>query len=73
MRSRIYRWYAEVRRLDSEVSLTPPTAEMVPEILAKLNRIEAHADKIHVPLAFARELYDLKLHIEFVRRRLQAI
>ena len=73
MRARIYRWYAEVRRLDSEVSLKPPAADAVPEMLAKLNRIEAHADKIHVPLAFARELYDLKLHIEFVRRRLQAV
>lgn len=73
MRARIYRWYAEVRRLDSEVSHKPPAAEAVPDVLAKLNRIEAQADKIHVPLAFARELYDLKLHIEFVRRRLEAI
>ncbi len=73
MRARIYRWYAEVRRLDSEASQQPPATETVPEVLAKLNRIEAQADKIYVPLAFAREFYDLKLHIDFVRRRLQSI
>ena len=71
MRARIYRWYAEVRHLDSEVLHHPPAPEETPAILAKLAQIEAHADKIRIPLAFARELYDLKVHIEFVRRRLQ--
>ena len=73
MRARIYRWYAEVRNLDSEVLHNPPLPEQIPDILAQLSGIESHADKIRVPLAFARELYDLKLHIEFVRRRLQQL
>ncbi len=72
MRARIYRWYAEVRHLDSEVLHHPPSPEETLAILAKLAQIETHADKIRIPLAFARELYDLKVHIEFVRRRLQA-
>ena len=72
MRARIYRWYAEVRRLESEVLNQPPAPRDVPAILAKLERIEEHADKIHVPLAFAGELYNLKGHIDFVRKRLQS-
>ena len=71
MRARIYRWYAAVQRLDNEVLRKQPSPEAAAIILAKLSEIEMHADKIHVPLAFARELYDLKLHVDFVRRRLK--
>jgi len=75
MRERIYRWYAEVRQLDSE-ALTLAAAEGkassdAASIRQKLDKIEARADHIRVPLAFARELYDLKQHIEFVRGRLR--
>ena len=70
MRARIYRWYAAVQRLDNEVLRKQPSPEAAVVILAKLSEIEMHADKIHVPLAFARELYDLKLHVDFVRKRL---
>jgi TRAP transporter TAXI family solute receptor len=71
MRERVYRWYAEVRHLDSEAMTTKPASENAENILSKLNKIEARADNVRVPLAFARELYDLKVHIDFVRRRLR--
>jgi TRAP-type uncharacterized transport system substrate-binding protein len=71
MRERVYRWYAEVRHLDSEAISAAPKGVDAEQILSKLNKIEARADNIRVPLAFARELYDLKVHIEFVRRRLR--
>jgi TRAP transporter TAXI family solute receptor len=71
MRERVYRWYAEVRHLDTEAMTTKPASENAESILSKLNKIEARADNVRVPLAFARELYDLKVHIDFVRRRLR--
>jgi len=71
MRERIYRWYAEVRHLDSEAINAKPASHDAENILGKLNKIEARADNVRVPLAFARELYDLKVHIEFVRGRLR--
>ena len=75
MRERIYRWYAEVRHLDSTalslVTAGEHTSGNAKSILGKLDSIEARADTVRVPLAFARELYDLKVHIEFVRRRLK--
>ena len=40
--------------------------------LGELDRIEAAVDNIPVPLGFADRLYDLRLHIEGVRRRLTA-
>jgi TRAP transporter TAXI family solute receptor len=71
MRERVYRWYAEVRHLDTEAMTTKPASTEAENILSRLNKIEARADNVRVPLAFARELYDLKVHIDFVRRRLQ--
>jgi TRAP-type uncharacterized transport system substrate-binding protein len=71
MRERVYRWYAEVRHLDTEALTTKPASIEAENILNRLNKIEARADNVRVPLAFARELYDLKVHIDFVRRRLQ--
>jgi len=71
MRERVYRWYAEVRHLDSEAMTTKPASTEAENILSRLNKIEARADNVRVPLAFARELYDLKVHIDFVRRRLR--
>lgn len=71
MRERVYRWYAEVRHLDTEAMTTKPASTEAENILNRLNKIEARADNVRVPLAFARELYDLKVHIDFVRRRLR--
>jgi uncharacterized protein len=71
MRERVYRWYAEVRHLDTEAMTTKPASTEAENILNRLNKIEARADNVRVPLAVARELYDLKVHIDFVRRRLQ--
>jgi TRAP transporter TAXI family solute receptor len=71
MRERVYRWYAEVRHLDTEAMTTKPASTEAENILSRLNKIEARADNVRVPLAFARELYDLKVHIDFVRRRLR--
>jgi hypothetical protein len=70
MRSRIYRWYAEVRQIEAELSAAVPSAAASEGIAHKLNQIYAHAGRVHVPLAFARELYDLKEHIDFVRAKI---
>jgi len=70
MRSRIYRWYAEVRRLEEEMRISPPSAEAGATAMMALELIEQRAEKVRVPLSFARELYDLKEHIAFVRRKL---
>ena len=69
MRARIYRWYAEVKKIEATLDTTPST-EAKADIVDKLNHIDSHVDKVHVPLAFARELYDLKEHIDFVRARI---
>ena len=50
---------------------TKPVSAEAKNILSRLNKIEARTANVRVPLAFARELYDLKVHIDFVRGRLR--
>lgn len=62
IRSRVFKWYGELRRIESE-----PGADA----LARLDAIEQKANAVQVPLSYADELYALKSHIQLVRRRLQ--
>ena len=65
-RSKLYRWYGELKYLELEVSEHPQTDRIV-DYYAKLDHIEASVKKINVPPAFYRELYTLREHIELVR------
>ena len=67
-RSKLYRWYGELKYLELEIS-EHPQPKRIADYYAKLDRIEASVKKVNVPLAFHRELYTLREHIEFVRER----
>jgi TRAP-type uncharacterized transport system substrate-binding protein len=64
IRSRVFRWYGQLRALEAE----PLTAE---QRLQRLDEIEARVERISVPLSYADGLYALRSHIQLVRRRLQ--
>ncbi len=68
MRSRIYRWYQSLLQIDLE------SAEEKADSAALAQRAEAleqEVAKVHVPLSFAGQLYDLRQHIDLVKRRLR--
>jgi TRAP-type uncharacterized transport system substrate-binding protein len=67
-RSKLSRWYGELKYLELEVSEHPQT-DRIADYYAKLDHIEASVKKIKVPLAFYSELYILREHIELVRER----
>jgi TRAP-type uncharacterized transport system substrate-binding protein len=67
IRSRVFRWYGRLRAIEAATGARPAAA-----LLAELDDIEAKVAQIQVPLSYADELYTLKSHIQFVRRRLQA-
>jgi len=69
MRSRIYRWYSELKEVDPEIQ-KDFVAERLEEYLAKLNEVEKQVSNISVPPAYAEGLYDLRLHIEMLRTKL---
>lgn len=69
MRSRIYRWYSELKAVDPEIQ-KDFAAERIEEYLAKLNKVENQVSNIAIPPAYAEGLYDLRLHIEMLRNKL---
>ena len=69
IRSRIYRWYKALRRLDGELLTTdgPPP----PDALDRIHRMRLEIAEIEVPVSYMDELYHLRLHAELVQRRLE--
>lgn len=67
IRSRVFRWYGQLREIEAAAGARP-----TPSLVAELDAIESKVGRIDVPLSYADELYALKSHIQFVRRRLQA-
>ena len=71
MRSRIYRWYARLASLDPEHHKGEPVAR-IEKYLSELDKLEEKVTSISVPLSFSDELYQLRLHIDLLRKKLQA-
>jgi TRAP transporter TAXI family solute receptor len=69
VRSRIFRWYRNLRVIEAELESNERPRE---ELLAALDKLEARAAGVRVPLAYADQLYALRSHIDLVRARLRA-
>ena len=67
IRSRIFRWYAQLREVEDGVGKRPAA-----ELLADLKEIETHVENVTVPLSYADELYSLRSHIQMVGNRLRS-
>ena len=67
IRSRIFRWYAQLREVENAVGQRPSG-----ELLKTLAEIEAKVEAVTVPLSYADELYSLRSHIQMVETRLRA-
>jgi TRAP transporter TAXI family solute receptor len=68
VRSRIYRWYADVRAIDARLR-----AESIGDresVLRQLKELDRDVASISVPLAYAGELYHLRLHIRLLQEEL---
>lgn len=67
VRSRVFRWYGELRDIESRLEAHPEGKE---KLLEELNAIEAKVEKVILPLSYADELYALRNNIGLVRQRL---
>lgn len=67
IRSRIFRWYAQLRDLEARAEATASTDALLDE----LNRLDRLAQQISVPLSYTDELYALRSNIELVRKKLR--
>ncbi|MBI4725019.1 MAG: ABC transporter substrate-binding protein [Rhodomicrobium sp.] len=69
MRQRILYWYKELKNLENDLPKTaaPDLIEMKER---ELERIEEGVRKISVPIQFVADLYNLRDHVEFVKRNI---
>jgi TRAP transporter TAXI family solute receptor len=71
VRSKIYRWYATVREIDSMIG-----QETIADAKSSINRLEElerEVASVSVPLSYAGELYHLRLHIGFLQEKLERL
>ncbi len=69
MRSRIYSWYEELHGLDQYVRENA-NREVITSALVTLDAMEHDVRQVEVPLSYAEELYNLRLHIELLRSQI---
>jgi TRAP-type uncharacterized transport system substrate-binding protein len=67
VRSRIFRWYAQLREIENRESVS---ADANKALVAELNELEGRVEKISIPLSYADELYSLRSNIHLVRKKL---
>jgi TRAP-type uncharacterized transport system substrate-binding protein len=74
VRSRVYRWYGQLRAVEQALESTPEAQrpEAQAEQLRRLDDIERRVNHISIPLAYADALYGLRSHINLVRQRVRA-
>ncbi|MBK9168338.1 MAG: ABC transporter substrate-binding protein [Bryobacterales bacterium] len=66
VRSRIYRWYKVLRQVDTERETN------IARSLERLGSVERELDQISVPPSYGEELYNLRMHADRLRARLEA-
>ena len=67
VRSRIFRWYGQLRDIENRIDEGADAADTLHE---QLNSLEHRAEKISVPLSYTDELYALRANIQLVRKKL---
>jgi hypothetical protein len=72
IRSKIYRWYAAVREIDSMFQ-NETMAGDAESVVNRLKELEREVASVSVPLSYAGELYHLRLHIGFLQEKLEKL
>jgi TRAP transporter TAXI family solute receptor len=67
IRRRIWHWYEELKKLEHAIIESPTDQE---NHLAEIDRIDAAVTVLPVPIGYSEQYYNLRAHVEYVRRRL---
>lgn len=73
IRRRILRWYVELRKIDLELETGERGDAALDQLAGRLERIECEVAQVDVPLSYTDELYDLRLHVQLLERRLATV
>jgi TRAP transporter TAXI family solute receptor len=70
IRSKIYRWYNDLQQVDDAVHQGRLSAEQIDSLNQNLVQIENEVNKVKTPLSYADQVYNLLLHIDLVKKKL---
>ena len=70
IRSKIYKWYAAVREVESSIQEDKVSGDAA-SLINRLSELDRQVASVSVPLSYAAELYHLRLHIRFLQEKLQ--
>jgi len=70
-RRRLFYWYAQLKALESSFEANPNDRHLA-EKQAEIERIEDAVSHIRFPLTFSDQVYNLRSHIDIVRRKIAA-
>ncbi len=73
IRSRIFKWYGQLRTLEHQVDAKGINAQTAKSLLTELDALENKVEKIAVPLSHTDELYSLRSNIHLVRNRIKQL
>ncbi|MCE3240986.1 MAG: dicarboxylate transporter substrate-binding protein [Deltaproteobacteria bacterium] len=71
IRSKIYKWYAAVREVESSIQEEKVSGDAA-SLINRLSELDRQVASVSVPLSYAAELYHLRLHIRFLQEKLQS-
>lgn len=71
IRSKIYRWYAAVREVESSIQEEKVSGDAA-SLIKRLSELDRQVASVSVPLSYTAELYHLRLHIRFLQEKLQS-
>ncbi len=71
IRSRITRWYKEIQVIDMVLDEEPEKSEL-DQLASDIVSIDRQVTQVHVPLGYADQLYDLRLHIDLVKKKIDS-
>jgi uncharacterized protein len=69
VRRRIFRWYGTLRDIEERALAATAPAERA-DVMRELDRVEEEVGKIQIPLGHEESHYNLRMHIQFIRRML---
>jgi len=73
IRSRIYRWYEILRGIETDLR-SQADVETLRKHATTLSTMEGELDDLlSIPLAYMQEFYNLRLHVQFVERRVERV
>jgi TRAP-type uncharacterized transport system substrate-binding protein len=68
-RRRLFYWYAKLKALEASFDADPMDTRLA-EKRAEIERIEDAVSHIRIPLTFSDQVYNLRSHIDIVRRKI---